>query len=133
LVRPWTKKPFLHLLLHPLPPIRLVVVAVSQEREFRKLVVEVIVASLLLSPSKHRYRLGCVVVAPKVNDVVLVTPVVIVVPEATGLVLDASFEFQAPLHVLGASMPVFPFPEDGRRSLRHCHWRHWLHHHCSSC
>jgi len=114
LVRPWTKKPFLRLLPHPLPPIWLVVVAVSQERGSRKLVVEVVVASSLLSPSKHRYRLDHVVVAPEVDDVVLVTPVVFVIPEATGLVLDAAFEFQAPLQVLGVSIPVFPFPEDRR-------------------
>jgi len=40
-VRPWTKKPYLCLLPHPLPPIRLVVVAVFQQREIQKLVVEV--------------------------------------------------------------------------------------------
>jgi len=108
-----------------------VVVAVAQERGFSKLAVEVVVASSLLSPSKHRYHLGRVASAPEVDDVVLVTPVLFVVPEATGLVLDAVFEFQAPLHVLGVSILVFPFPEDQHRSLRHCRWRHWLH--CSSC
>jgi len=107
LVQPWTKKPFLCLLLHPLPPIRLVVVAVSQERESRKLVVEVAVASLLLSPSEHRHRLERDAVALEVNDVVLVTPVVFVAPKATGLILDAAFEFHAPLRVFGTSIPVF--------------------------
>jgi len=72
----------------------------------------VVVASSLLSPFEHQCRLDRVVVALEVDDVVLVTPVVFVVPEAIGLVLDAAFEFQAPLHVLGASIPVFPFPED---------------------
>ena len=43
LVRPWAKKPFLHLLPHPLPPIRLVVVVVSREHEFRMLVVAMVV------------------------------------------------------------------------------------------
>jgi len=43
LVRPWAKKPFLYLLPYPLPPIQLVVVAVSQEHESRMLVVEVVV------------------------------------------------------------------------------------------
>jgi len=133
LVLPWTKKPFLYLLLHPLPPIRLVVVAVSQECGSRKLVVEVVVASLLLSPSEYRHRLERDAVALEVNIVVLVAPVVFVAPKATGLVLDAAFEFHAPLRVFGASIPVFLFPEDRLRSLRHCHWRHCLHCHCSSC
>jgi len=112
LVRPWTKKPFLYLLLHPLPPIRLVVVDVSQERESQKLVVEVAVASLLLSPSEHRHRLERVAVALEADNVVIVTPVVFVAPKATDLVLDAAFEFHAPLRVFGASIPVFLFPED---------------------
>jgi len=47
-VRPWAKKPHLCLLPHPLPPIRLVVVAAFQEREFQMIVVEVVVASSLL-------------------------------------------------------------------------------------
>jgi len=114
LVRPWTKKPYLCLLPYPLPPIRLVVVAVFQEHGSRMLVVEVVVASSLLLPSKHRCCLDRVVVAPKTNDVVPVAPVHFVVPEATGPVLDAAFESQAPLHVLGVSIPVFPSPEDRR-------------------
>jgi len=73
-----------------------------------------VVASSLLSPSKHRYHLDRVASALEVNDVVLLTPVLFVIPEATGLVLDATFEFQAPLHVFGVSIPVFPFPEDRR-------------------
>jgi len=124
LVRPWMKKPHLHLLPHPLPPIRLVVVAVFQERGFRKLVIEVVVASLPLLSSKHQCFLGRVVVAPEADDIVPVVPVVFVVPEATGPVLDAAFEFRVPLHVFGVSIPVFPFPEDQRRSLHHCHWCH---------
>jgi len=76
LVRLWTKKPFLYLLRYPLPPIRLVVVAVSQERESRKLVVEVVVASLLLSPFEHQCRLDCDAVALGAIVVVPVAPVV---------------------------------------------------------
>jgi len=48
LVRPWTKKPYLYLLPYPLLPIRLVVVAVFQEHEFQKLVVEVVVVFVRL-------------------------------------------------------------------------------------
>jgi len=95
LVRQWTKKPFLCLPLHPLPPIRLVVVAVSQERGSRKLVVEVVVASLLLSPSEHRHRLERDAVALEAIVVVLVATVVFVAPKATGLVLDVAFGFHA--------------------------------------
>jgi len=47
-VRPWTKKLYLYLLPHPLPPIRLVVVAVFQEREFQKLVFATVVVFVRL-------------------------------------------------------------------------------------
>jgi len=96
LVRSWTKKPFLCLVPHPLPPIRLVVVAVSQERGSRKLVVEAVVASLLLSPSEHRHRLERDAVALEVNVVVLVAPDVSVAPKATGLCdnIEANYCFE---------------------------------------
>jgi len=48
LVRPWTKKPYLYLLPHPVPPIWLVVVAVFQEREFQKLVFATVVVFVRL-------------------------------------------------------------------------------------
>ena len=53
MVRPWTKKPYLYLLPYPLLPIRLVVVAVFQEREFQKVVVEVVVVVRLQIYAGH--------------------------------------------------------------------------------
>jgi len=48
LFRLWTKKPHLHLLLHPHLLIWLVVVAVFQQREFQKLVAVAVVVFMQL-------------------------------------------------------------------------------------
>jgi len=114
-------------------PIRLVVVAVSRGREFQKLVVEVAVAFSRLWSFEHRHCLVRDAVALGAIVVVPVATVVAVVPKAIVLTLGTTFEFRALPHVFNAAVLAFPFLEGRHRAHRHCHWRHWLHCHCSSC
>jgi len=59
--------------------------------------------------------------------------VVAVVPEATVLAPEAIAVVLAQTHAFDAAVLAFPFPKGRHGAHHHCHWRHWLHCHCSSC
>jgi len=118
------KKPYLYLLPYPLPPIRLVVAVVFQEREFQKLVVAVVLGVLDVSrprPCEHSCHLERFDVARLVIGAIAVvptTPVHVAAPHAIVHSLDAVAQFLVGLashvHILDVPALAFPSPE-GRR------------------
>jgi len=56
-----------------------------------------------------------------------------VIPEASVLAPEAIAVAVAQTYVLFVAVLAVPFPVGRHRARHHCHWRHWLHCHCSSC